>query len=69
MLSSGSLGVPVIVTGSSKVTVKVTVSELDGLASSSVYIPFGVTAVTAVMVGPLRSSSRSPEESEEKFPA
>ena len=36
MLSRGNLGVPVMFTGSSKFTVKVTVSELEGLSSSSV---------------------------------
>ena len=60
---------PVMVVASSKVTVKVTVSEFDGLLSSSVYTPLGVTAVTAVTVGPVRSMSNVPDDSEEKFPA
>ena len=69
MLSSGNLGVPVIVVASSKLTVKVTVSEFAGLSSSSVYMPSGLTAVTAVIVGPVRSMSKLPVESEEKLPA
>ena len=58
-----------MVVSSSKFTVKVTVSEFDGLLSSSVYTPLGVTAVTAVTVGPVRSMSNVPDDSEEKFPA
>ena len=58
-----------MVVTSSKLMVKVTVSEFDGLLSSSVYVPLGVDVVIEVISGPLRSMSKSPEDKEEKLPA
>ena len=55
ILLRGILGLPVIVTGSSKFTVKLIVSEFDGFTSSSVYTPFVVDVVSEITLGPVRA--------------